>query len=305
MRLTAMFDQTPATGPVLRFAPSPNGALHLGHAYSALINERLAAETAGRVLLRIEDLDRTRCKARFEVAIIDDLAWLGLRFPSPPRRQSEHGDDYAAALARLDARGLVYPCFCSRSEVARASAGRCDPDGAPLYSGTCRLLGQAEASARLVRGDKAAFRLDMRRALDAAGARLCWTEYGEGDVPSRHPAAPEVWGDIVLSGRDLAASYHLAVVVDDALQGVTDVVRGRDLLAATGVHRLLQALLGLPAPRYRHHRLVLDQSGAKLSKSRQSWSLAELRGIDLSPGEVRAALGFGAGAGGGLAVEFS
>jgi glutamyl-Q tRNA(Asp) synthetase len=298
-----MFDQIPATGPVLRFAPSPNGALHLGHAYSALMNERLAAETAGRVLLRIEDLDRTRCKARFEVAIIDDLAWLGLRFPSP-RRQSEHGDDYAAALTRLDERGLVYPCFCSRSEVARASAGRCDPDGAPLYSGTCRLLGQAEARARLARGDKAAFRLDMRRALDAAGARLCWTEYGEGAVASRHPAAPEVWGDIVLSGRDLAASYHLAVIVDDALQGVTDVARGRDLLAATAVHRLLQALLGLAEPRYRHHRLVLDPSGAKLSKSRQSWSLAELRATGLNPGAVRAALGFGVGAVGGLVVEF-
>jgi glutamyl-Q tRNA(Asp) synthetase len=305
MRLTAMSDQTPATAPVLRFAPSPNGALHLGHAYSALINQRLAAETNGRVLLRIEDLDRTRCKSRFEAAIIDDLAWLGLRFPSPPRRQSEHGDDYAAALARLDERGLVYPCFCSRSEVARASAGRRDPDGAPLYPGTCRLLVQAEARARLARGDKAALRLDMRRALDAWPARLCWTEYGEGPVPSQHPAAPEVWGDIVLSGRDLAASYHLAVVVDDALQGVTDVARGRDLLAATAVHRLLQALLGLAEPRYRHHRLVLDRSGAKLSKSRQSSSLAELRGTGLSPGEVRAALGFGAGAGDGLAVEFS
>ena len=145
----------------------------------------------------------------------------------------------------------------------------------------------------------------MRRALDASPAHLCWTEYGEGSVPGLRPASPEVWGDIILSGRDLAASYHLAVVVDDALQGVTDVVRGRDLLAATAVHRLLQALLGLAEPRYRHHRLVLDQSGAKLSKSRQSWSLAELRGTGLSPGEVRAALGFGAGAGDGLAVEFS
>jgi glutamyl-Q tRNA(Asp) synthetase len=292
-----------ASAPVLRFAPSPNGALHLGHAYSALMNDRIAAETDGRLLLRIEDLDRTRCKPQFEAAIVDDLAWLGLRFPAP-RRQSEHGDDYAAALARLDQRGLVYPCFCSRSEVARASAGRCDPDGAPLYPGTCRLLGQAEARARLARGDKAAVRLDMRRALDAAGARLCWTEYGEGAVPSWHPAAPEVWGDIVLSGRDLAASYHLAVVVDDALQGVTDVARGRDLLAATAVHRLLQALLGLAEPRYRHHRLVLDPSGAKLSKSRQSWSLAELRATGLNPGAVRAALGFGVGAVGGLVVEF-
>jgi glutamyl-Q tRNA(Asp) synthetase len=176
MRLTAMSDQTPATGPILRFAPSPNGALHLGHAYSALINERLAAETNGCVLLRIEDLDRARCKARFEAAIVDDLAWLGLRFPSPPRRQSEHADDYAAALARLDERALVYPCFCSRSEVARASAGRRDPDGAPFYPGTCRLLDKAAARDHLARGDKAAFRLDMQRALDAAPAPLGWTE---------------------------------------------------------------------------------------------------------------------------------
>ena len=300
-----MADDIPPTAPVLRFAPSPNGALHLGHAYSAIMNERLAAEANGRLLLRVEDLDRVRCKPHFEAAIVDDLTWLGIRFPSPPRRQSEHGDDYAAALTRLDERGLVYPCFCSRSEIARASAGRRDPDGAPLYPGTCSTLSPADASDRLARGDRAAFRLDMQRALNAWPARLFWTEYGEGAVPSKRPAAPEVWGDIVLSGRDLAASYHLAVVVDDALQGVTDVVRGRDLLAATAVHRLLQALLGFPAPRYRHHRLVLDQSGAKLSKSRQSWSLAELRGTGLSPGEVRAALGFGAGTGDGLAVEFS
>lgn len=268
------------------------------------MNARLAAKTGGLVLLRIENLDRTRCKPRFEAAIVDDLAWLGLRFPKPPRRQSEHGGDYAAALARLDGRGLVYPCFCSRSEIARASAGR-DPDGAPLYPGTCRALSAAERRDRLARGDKAAFRLDMRRALEAGPKRLRWMEYGEGAAPSPHPAAPELWGDVVLSGRDLAASYHLAVTVDDTLQGVTDVVRGRDLLAATAVHRLLQALLGLPEPRYRHHRLVVDASGTKLSKSRQSVSLAELRGTGLSPGEVRAALGFGAGAAGGLAVEFS
>ena len=295
---------SPPSAAVLRFAPSPNGALHLGHAYSALMNDRIAVETNGRVLLRIEDLDRTRCKPQFEAAIVDDLAWLGLRFPAP-RRQSEHGDDYAAALGRLDQRGLVYPCFCSRSEIARASSGQRDPDGAPLYAATCRALSPAEARDRMARGDKAAFRLDMRRALDASPPHLCWTEYGEGRVLSQLLRCPELWGDVVLRGRDLAASYHLAVVVDDALQGVTDIVRGRDLLAATAVHRLLQTLLGLPAPRYRHHRLVLDQDGTKLSKSRQSWSLAELRGTGLSPGEVRAVLGFGASGGGGLAVEFS
>jgi glutamyl-Q tRNA(Asp) synthetase len=298
-----MADEILATVPVLRFAPSPNGALHLGHAYSALMNDRIAAETNRRVLLRIEDLDRTRCKPQFEAAIVDDLAWLGLRFPVS-RRQSEHGDDYSAALARLDQRGLVYPCFCSRAEIARASAGQHDPDGAPLYPGTCRALASAEARDRLARGDKAAFRLDMRRAVDAGPARLCWTEYGEGAIPAQHPAAPEDWGDVVLRGRDLAASYHLAVVVDDALQGVTDIVRGRDLLAATAVHRLLQALLGLSQPRYRHHRLVLDQTGEKLSKSRQSWSLAELRATGLAPEGVRAALGFSSDAGDGLAVEF-
>lgn len=297
-----MKDDILATTPILRFAPSPNGALHLGHAYSALFNERIAAEIKGRLLLRIEDLDQTRCKPQFVAGIIEDLVWLGLRFPAPPRRQSEHGDDYAAALARLDERGLIYPCFCSRTEVRRASGDRLDPDGAPFYPGTCRGVSLAEARDRIAQGDKAAFRLNMQRAIDAAPAGLSWTEYGEGAVPSRHPAAPEVWGDVVLRGRDLAASYHLAVVVDDALQGVTDVARGRDLLAATSVHRLLQALLGLAEPRYRHHRLVLDPNGAKLSKSRQSVSLAELRAMGLAPGEVRAALGFASGVGVGLTV---
>jgi glutamyl-Q tRNA(Asp) synthetase len=299
-----MSDEILAIAPVLRFAPSPNGALHLGHAYSALMNERLSAETNGRLLLRIEDLDRTRCKRQHEAAIINDLAWLGLRFDAPPRRQSEHRDDYAAALAHLDARGLVYPCFCSRSDVARASEGLRDPDGAPLYGGTCRMLAQDEARARLARGEKVAWRLNMPRALDAASAPLVWSEFGEGVIPYERRAGPAGWGDVVLRGRDLAASYHLAVVVDDALQGVTDVVRGRDLLAATSVHRLLQELLAFPAPRYRHHRLVLDPKRVKLSKSRQSSSLAELRERGLSPGEVRAALGFEVGPSGGLAVSF-
>src|SRR6202789_2425430 len=224
-----MADEILATVPVLRFAPSPNGALHLGHAYSALMNERIAAEINGHVLLRIEDLDRTRCKPQFEAAIVDDLAWLGLRFP-PPRRQSEHGDDYAAALARLDQRGLVYPCFCSRAEIARAANGQRDPDGAPLYPGTCRALAPAEARDRLARGDKAAFRLNMRRAIDSNPARLCWTEFGEGAIPTQHPAAPEVWGDVGLGARHPPHRSHPEVGVDDALQGVADVVRGRDVL---------------------------------------------------------------------------
>jgi glutamyl-Q tRNA(Asp) synthetase len=293
-----------APAPVLRFAPTPNGALHLGHAYSALYNERVAVESNGRLLLRIEDLDRTRCKTQYEAAILDDLAWLGLRFEAPPRRQSEHGDDYANALARLAELELAYPCFCSRAEVARASVAR-DPDGAPLYAGTCRKLSFGERAERLARGDRAAWRLDMRSAIDAASTDLSWSEFFEGSSPVERAAEPALWGDIILSGRDLAASYHLAVTVDDALQGVTDVVRGRDLLAATSVHRLLQETLGLPAPRYRHHRLVLDASGAKLSKSRRSPSLGALRARGLSAARIRAALGFGGGEGGGLAITLS
>ena len=290
--------------PVLRFAPSPNGALHLGHAYSALCNERIAAELGGRLLLRIEDLDRTRCKPRYETAILDDLAWLGLRFEAEPRRQSEHGDDYAKALARLEAEGLVYPCFCSRAEVARASVAP-DPDGAPLYPGTCRALSSGERARRLARGEKLALRLDMRRAIASAPVRIAWSEFGEGSNPIERAAEPALWGDVVLAGRDLAASYHLAVTVDDALQGVSDVVRGRDLMSATSVHRLLQELLGLPAPRYRHHRLVLDLTGAKLSKSRQSPTLAALREKGASAAQIRTALGFGGGDGAGLSIALN
>jgi len=287
----------------LRFAPSPNGALHLGHAYSALCNESIAAELGGRLLLRIEDLDRGRCKPQYETAILEDLGWLGLRFEAEPRRQSEHGDDYAKALARLEAHGLVYPCFCSRAEVARASAAR-DPDGAPLYRGTCRTLSRGERARRLARGDKAALRLDMRRAIESAPAEIVWSEFGEGSNPIARAAEPALWGDVVLAARDLAATYHLAVTVDDALQRVTDVVRGRDLMAATSVHRLLQELLGLPTPRYRHHRLVLDSTGAKLSKSRQSPTLGALRKKGVSAAQIRAALGFG-GDDGGLSVALS
>jgi glutamyl-Q tRNA(Asp) synthetase len=299
-----MPSKVPADPPVLRFAPSPNGLLHLGHAYSALCNERIAEERNGRLLLRIEDLDRTRCKPRYEAAIADDLAWLGLRFEAPARRQSEHAGDCAAALDALATRHLVYPCFCSRAEVARASSGR-DPDGAPLYSGACRALSANEAAVRTERGEKRALRLDMDRAIERAPGRLFWREFGEGSTPVDEVAEPARWGDVVLSGRDLAASYHLAVTVDDALQGVTDVVRGRDLLAATSVHRLLQELLDLPAPGYRHHRLVLDPDGTKLSKRRHSPSLAKLRASGLSPAAIRSALGFGGGDSGGLAVALS
>ena len=256
------------------------------------MNAQVAAALAGQLLLRIEDLDRTRSKPQFEVGILEDLSWLEVRFEPAVRRQSEHPEDYARALLRLDAMGLIYPCFCSRSEVALGAAGR-DPDGGLLYAGACRALSSEARAARFARGDKAAWRLDIEAATRHVAGQLGWTEYGEGVTPEEREAAPQLWGDVVLKGRDLAASYHLAVTVDDALQGVTDVVRGRDLLASTSVHRLLQTLLGFPAPRYRHHRLVLDATGAKLSKSRLSPSLADLRARGLRAGEIRAALGFG------------
>jgi glutamyl-Q tRNA(Asp) synthetase len=290
---------------IFRFAPSPNGRLHLGHAYSALLNAMLAGESGGRLLLRIEDIDRTRCKPEYEDAIIADLVWLGLTFDHPPRRQSEHGADYSAALESLAARGLVYPCFCTRGEIARVAGGARDPDGALLYPGTCRALTDAERAARLSSGRRAGFRLDIARALAAAAGPLHWLEYGEGTAAATVRAEPSAWGDFLLKGRDMPASYHLAVVVDDALQGVSDVVRGRDLLAATSAHRLLQALLDIAPPRYRHHRLVRDAGGAKMSKSAASTPLAELRRNGVAPQEVRSALGFGGAGRGSLGVTIS
>jgi glutamyl-Q tRNA(Asp) synthetase len=281
--------------PTLRFAPTPNGLLHLGHAYSALLNARFAAAAGGRLLLRIEDLDRTRCKREFETAILEDLDWLGVAFETAPRRQSEHANDYARALTALRARGLAYPCFCTRAMVAVASAAS-DPDGAPRYRGTCRAIAPREAAARLADGERAVWRLDSTAALASlASAELTWREWGEGERETLHRCDPELWGDFVLRGRNSAASYHLAVVVDDALQEVSDVVRGRDLLAATAAHRLLQALLALPAPRYRRHRLVLDAEGAKLAKSASATPLRTLRGEDVSAHELAVALGFAPG----------
>jgi glutamyl-Q tRNA(Asp) synthetase len=282
---------------VFRFAPSPNGRLHLGHAYSALLNARMAAEVRGRYLLRIEDIDISRSRPEFEAAIIDDLAWLGLFFAEPPRRQSEHVVDYARALKTLEARRLVYPCFCTRAEIERMSEGLRDPDGAPRHNGACRAMPAAEAAARRSAGERAALRLDMPRALATVGAALTWREYGEGAVETLVQADPAAWGDVVLRRKDSPASYHLAVVVDDGGQRVSDIVRGRDLYHATSVHRLLQELLGLPAPRYRHHRLVVDASGRKMSKSAQSQTLSSLREQGFTAEGVKAALGFGAATG--------
>ncbi len=276
---------------VWRFAPSPNGLLHLGHALSALANFEAAQAAGGRFLLRIEDIDRGRARAEFEQAIYEDLAWLGLTWELPVRRQSEHFEDYARALERLDAMGLVYPCFCSRADIARAVAGQAewprDPDGAPIYPGTCRHLDASERSARLTAGLRGAMRLNMDEALGSVDHRIGWQEFFAHEGPRDVRAEPWAWGDVVVARRDVPTSYHLSVVVDDHLQGVTDIMRGRDLFAATSIHRLLQDLLDLPAPRYHHHALVLDEAGGKLSKSRMSKSLRDLRAEGVTPVDIR------------------
>ena len=281
--------------PVFRFAPSPNGYLHLGHALSALLNADMAAAAGGRLLLRIEDIDETRCRPEYEAAIYEDLAWLGVSWEQPVWRQSEQYDAYGAAVAKLDAQGFIYPSFESRAEIATLVAARAtklqgdwlrDPDGAPLYPGDAKSMSAAERKRRMAAGEPYALRLDMSAAMARTG-KLTWTETDQGLVV----ADPAAWGDVILARKDTPTSYHLAVVVDDAAQGVTDVVRGRDLFHATSVHRLLQALLELPAPRYRHHRLILDADGKKLSKSTSATGLRELRVQGVTPADIRRMVG--------------
>ena len=285
--------------PVFRFAPSPNGYLHLGHAFSALLNFDLARQTGGRLLLRIEDIDLTRCRPEFEAAIYEDLSWLGIAWEQPVRRQSEHLADYREALEKLSVQGLVYPSFETRAEIAKLVAqceasGRWprDPDGAPLYPGNARALPAAERRRRIAAGAPYALRLDMAAALARTGA-LTWSETGCGGEAATVAATPQAWGDVVLARKDTPTSYHLAVVVDDAGQGVTHVVRGRDLLEATAVHRLLQVLLALPAPCYHHHRLILDADGQKLSKSTRATALRALRAAGASAADIRRMVGLG------------
>ncbi len=282
---------------VFRFAPSSNGYLHLGHAYSALLNFEMARASAGRLLLRIEDIDIERCRPEFERAIIEDLGWLGLRWEEPMRRQSEHFGEYAGALDRLQALGLIYPCFCTRGEILSAVAAKSDwprdPDGSPLYPGACKHLSSEERRRQLAAGQPAAQRIDMAAALAGVGPPLSWRDYGAGSEGRDVAAEPALWGDAILSRKDIATSYHIAVVIDDALQGVTDVVRGEDLFMATSLHRLLQALLDLPAPTYHHHALLRDASGQKLSKSLRAKSLRALRQEGLSAAAVRERLTFG------------
>lgn len=285
--------------PVFRFAPSPNGYLHLGHAYSALLNADLARQTGGRLLLRIEDIDRARCKPEFEAAIHEDLAWLDIDWEIPVRRQSEHFEQYRAATDRLDALGLLYPSFESRAEIARLVAAEQitgkwphDPDGVPLYPGVAKSLSPAAVAELRRAGLPTALRLDMAKACQQAG-ELAWTEGGAG--PSGEtgavPARPEAWGDVILARKEIPTSYHLSVVIDDALQGVTDVVRGQDLFWSTSVHRLLQTLLGLQQPTYRHHPLLRDERGAKLAKSTGATALRELRARGLRPSDIRRMVG--------------
>ena len=277
---------------LLRFAPSPNGRLHLGHAYSALYTWRAAAALGGTALLRIEDIDLERSKPEFTAGILEDLQWLGLDWPKPVRQQSDHFEDYAAAGNALRAQNLLYPCFCSRSDIAAHAVGT-DPDGAPLYPGTCRHLDRGEQIERLERGDPVQFRLDTAKAMDRVGM-LTFTVVGPliTDRPQIRHARPERWGDVVLQRKGIPTSYHLSVVVDDAAQHITHVTRGRDMEAASDIHALLQMLLGLPSPIYAFHRLILDDAGQKLAKSRDSDSLADLRAQGWTPDDVRRAVGF-------------
>jgi glutamyl-Q tRNA(Asp) synthetase len=286
--------------PAYRFAPSPNGPLHLGHAYSAILNHELALRHGGRFLLRIEDIDLARCRPEFEAMIYDDLLWLGLEWEEPVRRQSGRFDIYARAARTLQERGLIYPAFLSRQEAGRivaefersGSQWPRDPDGMPHFPGHDRKFPPAEAAARVAAGEAHTLRLDMAKAIALAGS-LYWRELGEGPQGEHDlvPADPMRWGDVVIARKDVPTSYHLAVIIDDADQGITEIVRGQDLFAATSVHRLLQKLLGLPEPVYRHHKLLLDMHGQKLSKSDGATGLAELREAGAAPADIRHMVG--------------
>lgn len=281
---------------VTRFAPSPTGHLHLGHAYSALFAAAAAGRGGGRFLLRIEDIDASRVRPEFERAILEDLAWLGLEWETPVRRQSEHMADYERAVDRLKALGVVYPCFCTRAgiraEIERSPGAPHGPDG-PLYPGTCKRLDDGERNDRADAGETFALRLDADRAARTVGARggpVAWTDVEAGE----RAADATSHGDVVIARKDVPASYHLAVTVDDALQGVTLVTRGLDLMPATHVHRLLQALLDLPEPRYHHHRLITDDAGRRLATRNEATALRTLRARGAAPGDIRKMVGLGA-----------
>ncbi|MCS6932603.1 MAG: tRNA glutamyl-Q(34) synthetase GluQRS [Acetobacteraceae bacterium] len=276
---------------VTRFAPSPTGRLHLGHAHAALFAWRAARAAGGRFLLRIEDIDPLRCRPEFTEAILEDLSWLGVAWDGPVRVQSRHLAAYRAVLVSLAARGLLYPCFCTRADIARevaASAGAPHGPEGPVYPGTCRRLPPEARAARIAAGEPHAWRLDMAAARAAVPAALSFEERGEGRIA----CDPARFGDAVLGRKDVPASYHLAVTHDDALQGVTLVTRGADLKPATDLHRLLQALMGWPEPVYAHHPLLTGPDGRRLAKRDGAATLAALRAAGRSPAEVRAMAGF-------------
>jgi glutamyl-Q tRNA(Asp) synthetase len=278
-----------------RFAPSPTGYLHLGHAFSALQAYDAARAGGGVFVVRIEDIDQARCRPEFEAAIYEDLAWLGLIWERPVRRQSAHFEDYAAALARLDRMGVLYPCFCTRKEIAAEIARAIDaphgPEGPP-YPGTCRALAPRERAVRM-KTEPYALRLDLIKAVEHLRRPVYFEERGRGPTGEEgiQRAQPQVLGDVVLARKDLPASYHLAVVVDDALQGIRLVTRGEDLYHATHVQRVLQELLGLPVPVYAHHRLILDETGKKFSKRNEAVTLRALRDGGDTPDGIRKRLG--------------
>ena len=285
---------------VFRFAPSPNGELHLGHAYSALLNQQMAREAGGKFLLRIEDIDQVRCTAGFERQMLDDLEWLGLEWDDAPRRQSEHFGEYLSALETLEAEGLIYPSTATRGEIKRQIITRQktgevwphDPDGVPHYPGNERNLNAAEREKIKHATRNYSLRLDMERTLKSgifANRSLAWFETGQGPEgqTGNIRCEPEQWGDVLLGRKNIPASYHLSCVLDDAIQGITHIVRGQDLFYATSIHRLIQEILGLPVPQYHHHNLVLDEDGHKLSKSRRDTSLKQLRQIGASLLDVK------------------
>jgi glutamyl-Q tRNA(Asp) synthetase len=296
LRLLAIACDAAMDKPVFRFAPSPNGELHLGHALSALIAYERACALGGRFLVRIEDIDKARTRPQFVAGILADLTWLGIAWEEPVIFQSGRLPAYRAASERLERMGLLYACFATRAEIAAgASCGR-DPDGAPLYPGLYKSRPGAEIARRRAAGEPYALRLDMEAAIRAAAAKLPspplgFVELDEDGRPHKIQARPERWGDAVIVRKDAPASYHLAVVIDDAWQGVSHVTRGRDLYAATDLHRLLQVLLDLPAPVYHHHRLITDAAGRKLAKSARDTSLRSLRESGATPTSIRGLIG--------------
>ncbi len=289
------------TQPVFRFAPSPNGELHLGHAYSALLNQKMAREEEGRLLLRIEDIDLERCNRQFEKQMLEDLEWLGIEWDGQPRRQSEHLEAYRQTLDTLEDLGLIYPSVSSRGEIRHrisaieesGAAWPRDPDGVPHYPGEERHLVALERESVKRESDRYSMRLDMKKALGDHPGRLVWHEAGTGPNGESgvDVADPSCWGDVLLGRKDVPTSYHLSCVLDDALQGITYIVRGQDLFHATSIHRLLQEILGLPVPLYHQHNLILDGDGQKLAKSRRDTSLQQLRSAGLQPNDIKRMVG--------------